>query len=46
MSGQLALFDTETEEAIYERKEYLTQQLITCESQVIMRFYREKHRYA
>jgi adenine-specific DNA-methyltransferase len=29
MSGQLALFDTETEEAIYEKEEYLTQQLIT-----------------
>jgi adenine-specific DNA-methyltransferase len=29
MSGQLALFDTETEETIYEKEEYLTQQLIT-----------------
>jgi adenine-specific DNA-methyltransferase len=29
MSGQLALFDREIEEAIYENEEYLTQQLIT-----------------
>jgi adenine-specific DNA-methyltransferase len=29
MSGQLALFDRELEEAIYENEEYLTQQLIT-----------------
>ncbi|MHB9294037.1 putative adenine-specific DNA-methyltransferase [Hollandina sp. SP2] len=29
MSGQLALFNTEAEEAIYEKEEYLTQQLIT-----------------
>lgn len=29
MSDQLVLFDTETEEAIYEKEEYLTQQLIT-----------------
>ncbi|MDR0721736.1 MAG: DNA adenine methylase [Treponema sp.] len=29
MSGQLALFDTEAEETIYEKEEYLTQQLIT-----------------
>jgi adenine-specific DNA-methyltransferase len=30
MSGQSALFDIETKEAVYEKEEYLTRQLITC----------------